>query len=166
MPRVLRITAMAAVAAAALVRAQGTLFVDEPFGAGWTPGALYARGGTYTANVNTNLAQTPATCLRMVDATQNKFATLEYTRAQPTTAGINISFTLAQWGGSGADGMAFYLRSGSSAAGSAYGAAGSSMGYTPERPVGVPGAPSYPGMVGGLLAVALDKFGSISATSA
>ena len=100
-----------------------TVFLVEPFGAGWTAGTdwILATGSTYTPQVVSVGAQTPQHALRLTSASNNQSSALIFARPQPTSEGLDVSFRQSQWGGNGADGLAFFLQKGtvtSSASGS------------------------------------------------
>jgi FG-GAP-like repeat len=72
-----------------------------------------------------------------------------------TSGGLTIEFDLASYGGSGADGITFFLVDGSSAP-ALSGAPGGSLGYATSR------YSDHPGLSGGYLAIGYDEFGGFS----
>ncbi len=154
-----------AVAAACVSTATAATIVDEPFGAGWTPGTSWATSGTYTPQVVTDNTQTPATAMRLSPGSPgNQVGLLSYATPLPTSEGLDIRFKMAQWAGtinSGsrtADGLTFFLRKGSESSNAA-GYLGGSLGYAPY-----PGG-SHVGLAGGLLGVGFDQWGNFTDTS-
>lgn len=137
-----------------------TVFLVEPFGAGWTAGTdwILATGSTYTPQVVQVGAQTPQHALRLTSASNNQSSALIFARPQPTSEGLDVSFRQSQWGGNGADGLAFFLQKGTVTS-SASGSLGGALGYSAEFGVNKPGLP------GGLLGVGLDLYGSFAATT-
>ena len=71
--------------------------------------------------------------------------------ALPTSAGLDISFQQAQWGGSGADGLALLLVDGSTNL-TQPGSGGGGLGYVP--------GPSGNGIANGLLGIGIDSWGN------
>lgn len=134
-----------------------TTIVEEPFTAGWTPGTTWAVAGSTTPSIYTPGGQTPASALRITPAVNSQSGSVSYTVPQPTSGGLDVSFTIAQWGGNGADGIVFFLRKGSDPS-NASGALGGAMGYSTQPP-------SDPGMPGGLIGVGFDLWGNFAASS-
>lgn len=82
-----------------------------------------------------------------------------YNRALPTTGGLDITFDQAQYGGSGADGISFFLVDGSTNL-TQPGASGGGLGYS----AGWDGGTGYgTGVENGLLGIGIDKWGNFSA---
>jgi hypothetical protein len=75
--------------------------------------------------------------------------------ALPTSGGLDITFDQAQYGGSGADGIAFFIVDGSADL-TQPGASGGGLGYTS-------GGGVTPGVTHGLLGIGIDKWGNFSA---
>jgi hypothetical protein len=142
-----------------LAAAAGTTFVAEKFDdASWTPGTIWARSGNFIPTVVSDDSQSPKTALRLTPNANGQYAAIEYKTAQPTTSGLDITFSLAMWGGNGADGMTLFLRKGSTAS-TTPGARGGSLGYSSNQQ----GGEYYSdGMPGGLLGVGFDLWGSYS----
>lgn len=69
-----------------------------------------------------------AGALRLTEASANQAGFLLYDRALPTKAGLDITFHQYQWGGTGADGISFFLTDGEHTLDAA-GAYGASLGY-------------------------------------
>ena len=86
--------------------------------------------------------------------------TMLYKAAIPTSAGIDLSFYQAQYGGNGADGLSFFTQDGAIASVSV-GADGGALGYGGFRSRS--SATSKPGIKGGLFAVGFDDYGNASA---
>ena len=90
--------------------------------------------------------------LRIVPALGDQNGSAIYDVAQPTSAGLDVTFRSRQFGGSGADGIAFFLVDGDTS-GISPGASGGRLGY-----VGLSGS----GGGGALLGIGLDTFGNFS----
>ena len=163
MPRSLTRLIIAGAAACAVAATAGTasatVIVQETFASGWTAGTKWALSGSYTPNVVTVGGQTPADALRLTPTSPDtQTGTISYTLPQPTSAGIDVRFTSAQWGGgSQGDGLSFFLRKGSDPS-NAPGGTGGALGYAP-----IPSA-TKAGMPGGLLGVGLDLYGNYAAS--
>ncbi|MDM7831195.1 DUF7507 domain-containing protein [Cellulomonas edaphi] len=84
---------------------------------------------------------------------------LLYDTPLPASAGLVATFDQAQYGGDGADGIAFFLADGSYTM-RLPGAYGGSLGYAPRA--GTPEQVIQPGVVGGYLGVGLDAYGNFS----
>jgi len=85
--------------------------------------------------------------------------TMLYKAAIPTSAGLDLSFYQAQYGGSGADGFSFFTQDGAIADVSV-GADGGALGYGGFKAAN---RESKPGIKGGLFAVGFDAYGNASA---
>jgi hypothetical protein len=158
---IVTVTAVLAVLAMLLGarEAQAATIANEPFGSTWTAGSSWVAGGNYTANVATVSGQTPETALRLTQLGGTlKTASLSYSTPQPTSGGLDVSFVISQWGGSGgtvggADGITFFIRKGSDPS-NAPGSTGGALAYAPDRGNGVAGMP------GGLIGVGFDTQGN------
>jgi hypothetical protein len=157
----MRLLAIAAGCAALLplAAAAGTSFVVEAFDdPAWGPGTNWVRSGSFIPAAAYDADQVPNTALRLTPNANSQYAAIEYTTPQPTSAGLDISFNLAIWGGNGADGMTLFLRKGSTAS-TTPGARGGSLGYSSNQQ----GGDYYAdGMPGGLIGVGFDLWGSYS----
>ncbi len=92
--------------------------------------------------------------LTATGASQSSFAI--FNQAIDSTLGLSITFDFFSYGGSGADGISFFLIDGS-ASPSAPGAFGGALGYAAR------GAAS--GLQGGYLGIGFDEFGNFSSTT-
>ncbi len=161
--------------------AAGSILLSDSFTGSTVHSRQYVVGGTgaVTGGGATNVAcltaagspagQVPASCADTADASGS--GALRITQKQgaqtgflvndhplPTKAGLDISFTMYQYGGSGADGITFFLSDGAYAL-TSVGAAGGSLGYsnsTSGSGMGKPGVPH------GLLGVAFDAYGNFT----
>ncbi|WP_330931166.1 beta strand repeat-containing protein, partial [Synoicihabitans lomoniglobus] len=117
-------------------------------GTGYTP-SLTASTGTDTVGDG---------WLRLTSNGGNQ-ATSAYYDSAFTAAGSTVyaSFEYATWGGTGADGITFFLFDGSTSF--AVGANGGSMGYAQKSGTG---ADDHAGLAGGYIGVAIDEFGNFS----
>jgi uncharacterized repeat protein (TIGR01451 family)/LPXTG-motif cell wall-anchored protein len=89
--------------------------------------------------------------LQLTDSGTYANGTLLYNRAIPASAGISVEFEQYQYGGTGADGMAFFLVDGSTNLTQA-GGTGGSLGYAQRYGIN--------GIVGGYIGVGFDAFGN------
>jgi uncharacterized repeat protein (TIGR01451 family) len=94
--------------------------------------------------------------LQLTDERLQATGSVLYNRPVPATAGVSITFDQFQYGGTGADGIGFFLVDGSTDL-TATGAPGGSLGYAQRR---VGSGTLEPGVDGGLLGVGLDAFGN------
>ena len=89
--------------------------------------------------------------LQITDAVTNKAGSILYDRPIPSSAGVIATFDQWQYGGTGADGIAFTLIDGATTP-TAPGAFGGSLGYAQRTGV--------PGIVGGYVGIGMDVFGN------
>jgi hypothetical protein len=94
--------------------------------------------------------------LRLTSATGGQAATFLYNSPLPLSGGLDISFKLSMWGGSGADGISFFLKDGANADDSP-GASGGSLGYGLSD--------SAAGIQGALIGIGFDRFGNFSSSA-
>jgi len=150
----------------------GTVSQPGDWVSGGTGSSISGWPGKSCLTAGTNTGQTPiAGCglgapdaagsgaLRLTAAQGSSAGFALYNKSLPTTGGLDITFDQAQYGGSGADGISFFLVDGSADL-TQPGAAGGGLGYT----AGNDGHGNYSdGVTHGLLAVGLDKWGNFSA---
>lgn len=149
LPRALALAATAALAAAQ------TVFLVAPFNSSAALGANssnWITHGTWTPRIVNEPAQVPVNALRLAPAANELYGAIEYANKMPTSMGIDVSATIAMWGGGGADGLIFYLRDGRDTA-KVFGAPGGALAYTPRT--FIPGY-NVPGMSSALLGVGFD----------
>lgn len=96
--------------------------------------------------------------LRLTNAAGSQGSFVIYDQAIPASDGLTISFDMYLYGGSGADGISFFLIDGS-ANPTTGGGTGGSLGYSRNDLAGETG----PGIVGGYLGIGFDAFGNFSA---
>ena len=89
--------------------------------------------------------------LQLTDESANAVGSVLYNRPVPATAGVSITLDQYQYGGTGADGIGFFLVDGSTNLTEA-GAPGGSLGYAQRN--------AEPGIRGGVLGVGLDAYGN------
>jgi hypothetical protein len=94
--------------------------------------------------------------LRLTNASLGQSGMLLYNTALPTSGGLDITFTIAEYGGGGADGLSFFVKDGANTDTSP-GFSGGALGYTLARTT-----PIYPGIHAGLFGVGFDKWGNYS----
>lgn len=91
--------------------------------------------------------------LRLTPTAQFRSGYAIYNTAIPSGQGLSVNFDMYQYGGNGADGIAFFLIDGA-ASPSAPGAFGGSLGYSKDS--------VDPGIAGGYVGVGFDSFGNFS----
>lgn len=91
--------------------------------------------------------------LRLTPATDGRAGFALFNEAGPASAGLDITFRQAQYGGSGADGISFFLVEGATDL-TEPGSSGGSLGYS---------AGGGAGVANGLVGVGLDLWGNFSA---
>lgn len=147
--------------AAATAWQSGGTGADKP---GWPGRACLTAGGDTTqapiAGCGFELPEAAgAGALRLTNVNTGVSGFALYNRALPTTGGLDITFDQAQYGGSGADGISFFLVDGSTNL-TEPGATGGGLGYS----AGWDGGTGYgTGVDNGLLGVGIDKWGNFSA---
>ncbi|MCY7285338.1 MAG: DUF4347 domain-containing protein, partial [Cyanobacteria bacterium CAN_BIN43] len=94
--------------------------------------------------------------LRLTNVSNDQAAFVLYNRALPANAGLSISFDMFSYGGTGADGLSFFLIDGATSATTA-GAFGGSLGYANRTDTTV-----LPGVQGGFIGIGFDEFGNFS----
>lgn len=128
---------------------------------GW-PGEACLTAGTDTAQnpiAGCGLGTPDAAgagALRITPATTARAGFALYNSPLPTTGGLDITFKQSQWGGSGADGIAFFLVNGTTNL-TQPGQAGGALGY------GSNGGAS-PGVANALIGVGIDSWGNFANT--
>ena len=149
--------------------APATVLVNEPFtGATLTDPLLVGAGATCltgatasTATMNacptvqTGPVPTRGTTpgyLQLTDAANSKAGAVFYNRPIPATSGIEATFELYQYGGTGADGITFFLVDGATQL-TATGGLGGSLGYAQRFG-------NEPGILGGYVGVGFDVYGN------
>jgi hypothetical protein len=91
--------------------------------------------------------------LRLTDATNNQEGYIYNTQAFPSSSGLDVTFDYASYGGTGADGLAFFLFNGAVNS-FAEGPLGGSLGYA-SCPTS-----NQNGMTGGYVGIGFDEFGN------
>lgn len=94
--------------------------------------------------------------LRLTSTNTDQAAFVLYNRALPSNAGLSIVFDLFAYGGTGADGLSFFLIDGAASPTTA-GAFGGSLGYANRTQPTV-----EPGVEGGFIGIGFDEFGNFS----
>ncbi|MUG98646.1 hypothetical protein F7734_42705 [Scytonema sp. UIC 10036] len=94
--------------------------------------------------------------LRLTNNSANQASFVIYNQPINSASGLSINFDLYSYGGSGADGISFFLIDGSANPTKA-GAPGGSLGYS-NSPTGTAG------IVGGYIGIGFDEFGNFSAS--
>jgi Ca2+-binding RTX toxin-like protein len=95
--------------------------------------------------------------LRLTDANFSQSSLVLYTSPVSSSQGLKINFDFYAYGGTGADGISFFLLDGSQAP-TKSGGTGGSLGYAPL----VRGETNEAGIAGGYLGIGFDEFGSFS----
>ncbi len=123
-------------------------------GSGFTPCLTSAGSGTSTPGRCTPTIDSSGNgALRLTAANKVQAGFLLYDNALPTKAGLDISFDMYQYGGTGADGISFFLTDGASSL-TTPGPNGGSLGYQYNG--------STLGLAHALIGVGLDAFGNYS----
>ena len=151
-PNRLRRLSVVALLASSLAHAQ---VLTESFtgAAGSTPAGWVFAGTGYTPNL-TGPADGGG-WLRLTDTTNQVATSAYYDYAfNATGATVYASFDYASWGGTGADGIAFFLFDGSTAF--SVGAPGASLGYANRN--------AESGLAGGYIGVGIDEYRNYSST--
>lgn len=133
------------------VQAQGFTFpISESFSGASAPG--WVLGGTA---VLTSGGADPADdgWLRLTDAVGYRAGYAYYDTPIPTGRGLVVTFDYGAWGGTGADGLSFFLFDGTTTT-FKVGASGGSLGYAQKTGIN--------GLSGGYLGLGLDEFGNYS----
>jgi len=146
-------TVVATALLASTVAASAASFdINEPLSTNGPLTSPWVVSGTVTPTVVDG-------ALLLTDATggQNGFAL--YDEAISVTRGIDVTFSQAQWGGDGADGIVFFAKKGSDTS-TTPGATGGAMGYAPNGAA----VPATDGLSGALLGIGLDSYGNFADT--
>jgi hypothetical protein len=97
--------------------------------------------------------------LRLTNASGDQSAFVLFDQAFDSTKGVNVTFDFFSYGGSGADGMSFFLIDGATAGASVTpGDLGGSLGYA----TGLNGTTVNPGLTNAYLGVGFDEYGNFS----
>ncbi len=118
--------------------------------AGSTPGPRLQTCDTQRQGPVPAIGVTPG-YLQLTDAGNNEAGAVLYNRPIPATAGLSLTFEQYQYGGTGADGIGFFLVDGATEL-TQTGASGGSLGYAQKF--------SQQGLRGGYVGVGLDAFGN------
>ncbi len=153
---------------AAVAAAPATVLVNETF-SGATVGDTLIRGtgaacltGATANTSQLNACPVPQSgpvpargatpgYLQLTDASASKAGAVFYNRPIPARAGVDATFELYQYGGTGADGITFFLVDGATQL-TATGGLGGSLGYAQRY--------NEVGIVGGYLGIGFDVFGN------
>ena len=103
--------------------------------------------------------------LRLTSATTGQAGSAIYNTAFSSSAGIVVTFTYADYGGTGADGFSFYLIDGSTATptvGQPGGPLGYSANYVNSTCATGPLVASGPGVTNGYVGIGFDEYGNFS----
>jgi serralysin len=94
-----------------------------------------------------------SSALKLTDAVQNQGVFALYTLPVSSAQGFSITFNFYSYGGTGADGISFFLVNGNQSP-TGPGGFGGSLGYAQQN--------TTPGLLGGYLAIGFDEFGNFS----
>jgi len=145
--------------------ASGQAVVTETFRNATTASPDWVFAGTgYTPNLTSGVTDPSGDgWLRLTSTGANQATSAYYNQAfTAANATVYAKFDFESYGGTGADGITFFLFDGSKTFG--VGAFGGSIGYAQKTLAGGGGA-DINGMNGGYLGVALDEYGNFSAAS-
>ena len=134
----------------ATVSAQGAFPLNVTFKDASAPG--WVLGGTAILTSN-NADPAGNGWLRLTDNTTYKAGYAYYNTPIPTGRGLVVTFDYGAWGGTGADGLTFFLFDGATTTFNV-GASGGSLGYAQKTGV--------KGLSNGYLGLGLDEFGNYS----
>lgn len=140
-------------ATSAAPRAPG---ITETFRNATAPGWVLSGSASLTSG---GVDPAGAGWLRLTPASEDQAGSAIYNTAFNATDGTQVTFTYAAWGGSGADGIVFYLIDGTVAV-PTVGASGGSLGYAWNKRVN----PDANGVTGGYIGVGLDEWGNFANT--
>lgn len=137
--------------------------VTETFMNSTAPGWVFAGSG-YTPTLTSGVSDPSGNgWLRLTDTGGNEATSAYYNTAfNAASATVYAKFDYESYGGSGADGITFFLFDGSVPF--SVGSYGGSIGYA-QRTVAGGGGADINGMAGGYLGVALDEYGNFSSAS-
>ena len=124
--------------------------VVESFSTEGALGSDWIFSGTIPPSVVRNEGDTPENALRLTSNEQSQSGFVLYDNRFNLSQGVQFEFTQHQWGGSGADGIVFFIKNAADTTNVA-GGAGGAMGYAPG---------SAPGISGALIGVGFDAWGN------
>lgn len=145
--------ALAAIAVAVppTARASGPFPVEETF-RGTSFGANWRHGGS----AELTAAKEAQGWLRLTSAQTGEFGYAYDNEAFPSTAGVLVEFEYADWGGTGADGLTFFLFNGATSESEFHaGQPGGSLGYASCSPKGS-------GLTNAYVGVGFDEYGNFT----
>ena len=132
----------------------GTVIVDEPFSApGPRDNWVFAGATRLDGEPEENVPVIFSDALLLTPASGGQSGFALYDLKQPAIAGIDVTFRLSQWGGSGADGITFFLKNGDDN-NKEPGVSGSRLGYAADD--------EDNGISGALLGIGFDRFGNFT----
>ncbi len=127
-----------------------SFLVDESFTGSTAPGWVLGGSAYLTSGKGDPAGQG---WLRLTEAKTSQAGFAYYDTPIPSGRGLVITFDYAAWGGTGADGLSFFLFDGTTTS-FKVGASGGSLGYAQKKGVN--------GLSGGYLGLGLDEFGNYS----
>lgn len=157
----------AAVAAPQVLSAAALNSYDHPLVINSPPTGLPISVTTFTGNTSfvesgTNVSTTSTGYLQLTNASTNQAGIAVYSQAFPSTSAISAQFTYYSGGGTGADGLSFFLlnadaitAAGGSASSVTAGGYGGGLGYSDDGQAGI---------TNGWLGLGFDTFGNFSST--
>ncbi len=152
------VTALAAtsVLAATVAASAASFDISEPLSTNGPLTSPWVASGTVTPAVVDG-------ALLLTDATTDQRGFALYDEAISVTRGIDVTFSQAQWGGTNADGIVFFVKKGSDTS-TTPGAGGGSMGYSPDDGdlEADPPVAATDGLSGALLGIGLDSYGNFA----
>ncbi|HEX2981203.1 MAG TPA: hypothetical protein VHO48_13120, partial [Anaerolineaceae bacterium] len=125
--------------------------IQESFANASAPGWVLGGSSVLTGNGSTDPVGAGWLRLTNIGASSGGYA--YYDTAFPSTKGIVVSFDYAIWGGTGADGLAFFLFDGATASVNT-GAFGGSLGYAQSC--------TNPGVTNGYVGIGFDEYGAFA----
>ncbi|MGL4339538.1 MAG: lectin-like domain-containing protein [Rhodoglobus sp.] len=144
-----------------------TVVLSETFSSNTVSSAKFTTAGNFTPCLTApgGAGSVPSSCaagatdvagsgvLRLTSTAKGAAGAVMFDSPLPTRAGLDVSFTQYQWGGTGADGISFFLIDGRYAL-DELGASGENLGYNTG------GTGALPGLPHALLGVGMDAHGN------
>lgn len=136
----------------------GTAFAQFPyqetFKGSVAPGIVF--GGSALLTAGSSIDLDGAGYLRLTNNQANQAGFIRNTLQFPSAQGLEVSFEYYTYGGSGADGIVFFLFDASASSAFQIGGYGGSLGYSPRSDL------TLPGLSKAFIGFAIDEFGNFS----
>ena len=132
--------------------------ITETFQGNTAPG--WTLGGTAKLTAASGIDPVGSGWLRLTDAVNNQAGSAVFDTAIPTGRGLSIEFEYAMYGGTGADGLTFFMFDGATPTFTT-GASGGSLGYA-QKTQASGGGVDLRGVPNGYFGLGIDLFGNYS----